>query len=480
MKRLTSFFVLSFLFFGCNKNHSPVIYDLVCSPDSRHAGTEFTLTVTASDEDKDSLSYQWTASEGEFTTATNLTEVKWKSPADGAGKTFKIQVTVSDGETEISRENPILLGNPETGGLKGYVYITNFNIPVADASVKAGGMTTLTDYNGFFTLSGIPAFECELTITKQDFSVFSSVVKIVRDTDSAITAEILSVNHSAVLTGTITDQDGQPLENAKIVVLNPDGSESRLTSTTTATGIYSLDYIPYGEMTFAVSKATSGDYDFSVFTERIDFQEPELKRDIVLQKIALNGEFTDSRDNRVYQYRKIGNLNWMTENLAYLPRVDPTTRGSETDPFFYVYDYQGSWKEEVDTTANYLIYGVLYNHRAASESCPPGWRLPYQSEWTDLVNLYSPDPGKKLKSITGWSNNYYITNESGFSALPGGFIAINGKSSEMSFSAHFWTSSKMTNTSKYYINGLRNDEQWVSTYAESGRIGCSVRCVRTN
>lgn len=32
-----------------------------------------------------------------------------------------------------------------------------------------------------------------------------------------------------------------------------------------------------------------------------------------------SGTFTDTRDNKTYNWKKLGDLKWMTENLAYKP-----------------------------------------------------------------------------------------------------------------------------------------------------------------
>jgi uncharacterized protein (TIGR02145 family) len=79
----------------------------------------------------------------------------------------------------------------------------------------------------------------------------------------------------------------------------------------------------------------------------------------------------------------------MAENLKYLPSVSPSEDQSETEPHYYVYDYQGTNVSDAKATANFKKYGVLYNWPAAMEACPPGTRLPTDEEWHILESAFT-------------------------------------------------------------------------------------------
>src|SRR4030042_875983 len=86
--------------------------------------------------------------------------------------------------------------------------------------------------------------------------------------------------------------------------------------------------------------------------------------------------------------------------LAYLPAVSPPASESMTDPYYYVYDYNGNSVTAAKATGNYMTYGVLYNWSAAMNGaassianpsgvqgvCPTGWHLPSDAEWTQLTD----------------------------------------------------------------------------------------------
>jgi uncharacterized protein (TIGR02145 family) len=196
-------------------------------------------------------------------------------------------------------------------------------------------------------------------------------------------------------------------------------------------------------------------------------------------------------DNKTYAVVHIGTQTWMAENLAYLPKVSPAINGSLTQPFYYVYGYNDSIVEDAKQSDNYNTFGVLYNWAAAKGACPVGWHLPDDEDWinlemtlgmsqseTTMVNWRnSGSVGRKLRDTdtTYWGYNS-ATNESGFTALPGGvrsydfFDGINSN-------AIFWTSTE--NNDQTYAIARYLSESWpgVSRSMEYKQRGYSVRCV---
>ncbi len=196
-----------------------------------------------------------------------------------------------------------------------------------------------------------------------------------------------------------------------------------------------------------------------------------------------DGLFTDSRDNKKYKTVTINNKIWMAENLAYLPKVYPDREGSDfqnRNPYYYVYDYNGTNVEVAKSSVNYKTYGVLYNWEAANISCPNGWHLPSESEWDDLSNFVGDiaEVGGILKSVgtNHWkSPNAGATNQYGFNALPGGI-------SDLDFDGlgevGIWWSSTEENRDRAIYYGITYDTTALFKAERRKDRGVSVRCVK--
>ncbi|HPW66870.1 MAG TPA: FISUMP domain-containing protein [Salinivirgaceae bacterium] len=209
------------------------------------------------------------------------------------------------------------------------------------------------------------------------------------------------------------------------------------------------------------------------------------------------GTFIDTRDSNVYKYVTIGEQVWMAENLRYLPKVVGSGMGLETTPYIYVYDYDGNSVEEAKATANYTTYGVLYNWLAAmnketsSEAnpsgiqgvCPEGWHLPSQAEWQQLIDFLGGEEiaGGKLKEAgtTHWiSPNEGATNETGFTALPGGYRGYCGMFKGVGNMGFWWSATAQSSIYAWTFSMIYDYGQIYSNYYIK-EDGFSVRCVKT-
>ena len=172
----------------------------------------------------------------------------------------------------------------------------------------------------------------------------------------------------------------------------------------------------------------------------------------------------------------------MAENLKYLPSVADPGTGSQTTPYYYVYGYDGTDVTDAKATSNYTIYGVLYNWPAAVNACPTGWHLSSDAEWIQLTDYLGGESvaGGKLKETgtTHWNSpNTGATNETGFTALPGGYRGYTGTFYYIGYHGYWWSATALDATNAWY-RYIYYDDSNVSSNYYNKEEGFSVRCVR--
>jgi uncharacterized protein (TIGR02145 family) len=190
--------------------------------------------------------------------------------------------------------------------------------------------------------------------------------------------------------------------------------------------------------------------------------------------------FTDARDGHEYKAQVIGTQTWMAENLAYLPAVSGPLAGSDSLPYYYVYGSDSSVVATAKDSANYSIYGVLYNWHAALSACPAGWHLPSDAEWDLLIQTVASPPGGKLKEkgLEHWKTpNTGATNAFGFRALPGGERYSLGEFKYIGEYAPFWSSESRNLTTAWSRHLYFDKNLFDRDYFNKGN-GFSVRCLR--
>lgn len=178
------------------------------------------------------------------------------------------------------------------------------------------------------------------------------------------------------------------------------------------------------------------------------------------------GTLKDYRDEQEYKTIKIGDQNWMAENLnyAYKGEIKYEFAGGagqyfgasiETDSTSWCYQNDPKncekfgrlylWSAAMDSAGivdsknavpsinerkiikNTTGCGLLAKcepkvpHRGA---CPEGWHVPTLDEFKTLIEFVKSkgNTGSELKSTTGWSYYGNGNDEFGFSVLPGGYF----------------------------------------------------------
>jgi uncharacterized protein (TIGR02145 family) len=191
-----------------------------------------------------------------------------------------------------------------------------------------------------------------------------------------------------------------------------------------------------------------------------------------------------------WQPLTIGTQVWMLKNLD----VDHYRNGDSIpdvqDGIKWENLRTGAWCYLYLSNSYGKIYGKLYNWYAVNDPrglAPLGWHVPSNSDWNTLcIYLGGKDvAGVKLKETgtTKWLYpNEWATNESGFSALPGGqrfthSDTENGRFYDVERACFKWSSTEFNTMYAWYISLSygRSDIPMDNCFKEHG---FSVRCVK--
>jgi len=194
------------------------------------------------------------------------------------------------------------------------------------------------------------------------------------------------------------------------------------------------------------------------------------------------GTVTDI-DGNVYQTVKIGDQWWMAENLRVIWYRNGDVIPKVTDGIEWARLSTGAYCNYNNNDSNAYIYGSLYNWYSVNDSrglAPEGWHVPSDAEWKTLASYLGGDAvagGKMKESGTMHWANPGATNESGFSALPGGYRYANGTYDLMGYYAFYWSTTEFSSYYAWYRE-LRDGESEVRHYYNGKVQGYSVRCIK--
>jgi uncharacterized protein (TIGR02145 family) len=199
----------------------------------------------------------------------------------------------------------------------------------------------------------------------------------------------------------------------------------------------------------------------------------------------LNGSTLTDIDGNVYQTVRIGTQVWMKENLKVSKYRNGDAISTNLSNASWSTTTTGAYAVYNNDSANNTIYGKLYNWYSSVDTrglCPIGWHVPTDAEWTTLENFLGgiSVAGGKMKAFSSlwFPPNTGATNESGFSALPGGFrFGVDGQYFDLGLGSNIRSTTEAS-TSRAWIRLFRN--QNVNSVKTDGlkRDGFSVRCLK--
>lgn len=199
-----------------------------------------------------------------------------------------------------------------------------------------------------------------------------------------------------------------------------------------------------------------------------------------------NTVLTDIDGNVYSSMINIGTQVWMAENLRTTrysngDTIETTSKdlSDESTP-----EYQWAYNGD---ESNVEAYGRLYTWYAVTDSrnvCPTGWHVPTDGDWTTLTTFLGGEDtaGDKLKETgsTHWLlPSQKETNESNFTALPGGCRNADGVFTFLGYKGFWWSSTEQSG-SLGYSRVLSGIFRFVGRDGTDKKYGFSVRCVKDN
>lgn len=190
-------------------------------------------------------------------------------------------------------------------------------------------------------------------------------------------------------------------------------------------------------------------------------------------------------EGNLYNTVIIGTQTWMQENLKTRKYNDNTNIPNVTDAAAWAaLSTPGYCWYNNDKSTYGDVYGALYNWYAVNTGklCPTGWHVPTDEVWTTLITFLGGESiaGGKMKELgtTHWiSPNTEATNESYFSALPGGVQPNYGGFIGVGEAGYWWTSTS-SSFSSAFSHVILNNSGSIGRNASLNQGGFSVRCIK--
>jgi uncharacterized protein (TIGR02145 family) len=208
--------------------------------------------------------------------------------------------------------------------------------------------------------------------------------------------------------------------------------------------------------------------------------------------VNVSNEFTTpgegvTFDGHHYSSIVLGNgQEWMSENLR-------TTIYSNGDSIYHVIDttlwettYHGKWTNYNNNAQYDSIYGKLYNWYVMADwshnVCPSGWHVPSTADWATLITFLGGETfcgGIKSTGTEYWlSPNDSATNNTGFSALPGGYlVGFPIYFNSIGYAAYWWTSTQENSSNGYYYR-ISTANGYLDIESHPKYAGFSIRCIK--
>ncbi|MBN1781137.1 fibrobacter succinogenes major paralogous domain-containing protein [bacterium] len=251
--------------------------------------------------------------------------------------------------------------------------------------------------------------------------------------------------------------------------------------------------LPCTRLTGNVGKGVPGGPDRHAVWD-FNADNPDVSGDFQVRVTAF-GRMTDI-DGNAYRTIWIGDRVWTAENL----RVTHYRDGDPVPDIPTAMEWSGmttGCRRSVETGAPSVSYGQVYNWYAVTDGrwlAPEGWHVPSDQEWKNLEMALGMSPAaansqgrrgtdeggelKKTGTVDWASPNTGATNESGFSAVPGGYCTATGITIPGNYYTYFWATSEGENSAQAWYRRLDYNESSVMRGCDDKNCGCAVRLIK--
>lgn len=187
------------------------------------------------------------------------------------------------------------------------------------------------------------------------------------------------------------------------------------------------------------------------------------------------GKLLDARDDQLYRTVKIGTQTWMAENLNF-QSVNSICQANSIDSCVkYGRLYRWSAAMAIDSSYDKKSWGGTLPYKGI---CPTGWHLPGYEEYTLLFQTVG---GRRpawslLKSTAGWPGKTNGVDQFGYRILPASVGYENKGYSNGGDLAAFWTATESgSNWAKNMYLNTRND--YIIELDTMKLFNNAVRCI---
>ncbi len=194
-------------------------------------------------------------------------------------------------------------------------------------------------------------------------------------------------------------------------------------------------------------------------------------------------------DGNIYLVVTVGTQVWMGENLRVEKYNDGTPIPLVIDNTSWANNRLNktklpmmTWYNNDKATYTANKYGALYNWHVVNTAklCPVGWHVPTDAEWTIFTTYLggATVAGIKLKATSGWDPGENSTNETKFSAFPGGYLNdLDGTFNAIGRSGYWWSATAVGTSSALKRQMFYNNSNVLNLLNWTREIGMSVRCI---